>query len=76
MKFQPVAVLTTVYTMLLAILGTAAITELLPPVLLVVLTGIASVLGVVLGVATYNRVTPIARPVDGRGRPLAPRNGA
>lgn len=68
-KTKPVAVLTTVYTILIIALGTTAITGALPPLVVTIATAVAAVLGVILGVRTYNSVTPLADPRDAAGRP-------
>ncbi len=69
MKTKPVAVLTVVYTVLVILLGTAAITNVLPPIVVTIATAVSVALGVVLGVRTYNSVTPLAAPRDAAGRP-------
>jgi uncharacterized membrane protein len=70
MKTKPVAVLTVVYTALMIALGTAAITNALPPIVVTIATGVALIIGVILGVRTYNSVTPLADPRDAAGRQL------
>jgi hypothetical protein len=69
MKTKPVAVLTVVYTALMIALGTAAVTEALPPLVVTIATGVALIIGVILGVRTYNSVTPLAAPKTASGRP-------
>lgn len=70
MKFEPVRWMTLVLTVLSALAGTAAFTDLLPaPVLGAVGVAIA-VLTAVLGVLTRSAVTPLAQPRDAGGTPL------
>jgi hypothetical protein len=70
MRTKPVAVLTAVYSALIVLLGTAAVTDLLPTKVLAAVTIVVAILGALLGGNVYSRVTPLADPRDDRGRPL------
>jgi hypothetical protein len=74
-RFQPVAWLTTVAAVLVAITAATAA----PPLDHVLSHSVTAWLGVatvvvttVLGVVVHGRVTPTARPRDNDGRPLVP----
>jgi hypothetical protein len=67
---NPVAALTTLYTVLAAVYGVIASTELLPDrVVASVGIGVA-ILAAILGALTHTKVTPLANPKNSDGVPL------
>lgn len=70
MKFEPVRWMTLVLTVLSALAGTAALTDLLPKTVLGAVGVAIAVLTAVLGVLARGAVTPLAQPRDAGGTPL------
>lgn len=75
MKFKPVAWLTAFYALLGALLAANQVFSILPSAWVGIIGFVAAVLGILLGKATYNRVTPLARPRNAAGEPLKPKWG-
>ncbi len=79
MTLKPVAWLTTFYSVLVAVLAAneapGPMYHLIPATAAAIAGGVALVVGIVLGVKTYNRVTPVARPRALTGERLVPQGG-
>ena len=73
MKFEPVRWMTATVTILTALLGTAALTDVLPKSVVGWLGLAVAVLTAILGAVTRNQVTPLAAPEDADGNALVPR---
>lgn len=71
-KYEPVAWLTGIATVLVGLAGTTAITNALPARMAGALTMAAAGATLILGVLTRDKVTSLARPRDALGRPLVP----
>lgn len=74
MNSKPVVTLVAVGSVLLALLTALAGTGVLSGQAAAVAAGAIAVINALLGVATHNRVTPVANPKDSSGRPLVPLN--
>ncbi len=73
MRFEPVRWMTITVAVLTALLGTGALTDVLPVTVVGWLGLAVAVLTAVLGVLARNAVTPLAQPEDAEGRQLVPR---
>lgn len=71
-KFEPVAWLTTLCALVIALAGSQELAGILPPTLAGWLYMAAVVAVVILGVIARGRVTPLARPRDADNRRLVP----
>lgn len=69
-KFEPVAWLTTLSAVLVALASTQAVTDALPARWVGALGATATVVTMVVGYLTRDSVTPLARPRDRMGRAL------
>ncbi|HEY9411106.1 MAG TPA: hypothetical protein VIP77_16120 [Jiangellaceae bacterium] len=74
MKFEPVRWLTATVAILTALLGTTALTDVLPKQAVGWLGLAIAVLTAVLGAMARGAVTPLAQPEDAEGRQLVPRS--
>lgn len=74
MKFKPVAWLTTFYATLGAIVSANQLYPLIPEKIMAIIGFVGVVVSIVLGVKTFNRVTPVARPRDAQGGLLVPKS--
>lgn len=72
-KIQPVAWLTGVVTVLVAVEGANEALHFLPAAWTPYLLGAIAVVTAILGVLTQGAVTPLARPRDDAGNPLVPK---
>lgn len=73
MKLEPVKYMTALVAVLTAVLGTTALTDVLPKQWVGYLGLAVAVLTAILGAVTRNAVTPLAQPEDAEGRTLVPR---
>lgn len=67
---NPVAVLTSVYTVLAVVVGVIVDQHLLSDNVTAYLVGAVAILAAILGVLTRSKVTPLADPRDNQGRQL------
>ena len=67
---NPVAFLTTLYTVLAAVAGVVTTLHVLPDKVTGILIGVVAVLAAVLGAITHGKVTPLVDPRDNAGRQL------
>jgi len=74
MNSKPVAVMTSVVTVALAVLTALAGTGVLSGKTAALASGAVAILTAVLGILTHGKVTPVAAPKDNGGRPLVPLN--
>lgn len=72
-KVQPVAWMSTVLTVMVAVEAVNEGAHLLPAAWTPYLLGAIAVLTAILGVLTHGAVTPLARPRDDAGVPLVPK---
>jgi hypothetical protein len=71
-QHNPVAALTTLYTVLAAATGAIIELHLLPDKVTGYATGAVAVLAAVLGAITHTKVTPLVNPKNADGVPLIP----
>jgi hypothetical protein len=71
-RHNPVAALTTVYTVLATVTGVVIELHLLPDTVTGYAAGAVAVLAAVLGAVTHTKVTPLVNPKNAEGVPLIP----
>lgn len=73
MKFNPVAWMSTLLTVLIAVDSALAGNHAYSPTVAAWVGGVIALLTALLGVLTHKIVTPLARPRDSSRRPLVPK---
>jgi hypothetical protein len=67
---NPVAALTTLYTVLAAVYGVISVTDILPDKVVGIIAFIIAILAAILGAVTHQKVTPLVDPKNNAGQSL------